>query len=77
MYIGNFIGWNFISNKCIILNCVFFLYYYSWWNICILNLFVIVGYVEWKEYYKYFLLVKGYGLNEIEKYLEDYDIDIL
>lgn len=56
---------------------VYFLYYYSWWNICILNLFVIVGYVEWKEYYKYFLLVKGYGLNEIEKYLEDYDIDIL
>lgn len=36
-----------------------------------------LGYVEWKEYYKYFLLVKGYGLNEIEKYLEDYDIDIL
>lgn len=35
------------------------------------------GYVEWKEYYKHFLLAKGHGLNETEKYLEDYDTDIL
>lgn len=42
-----------------------------------LNSFVFAGYVEWKEYYKHFLLAKGHGLNETEKYLEDYDTDIL
>lgn len=57
--------------------CIF-LHYHSWWNItCTLNSFVIAGYVEWKEYYKHFLLAKGHGLNETEKYLEDYDTDIL
>ncbi|XP_062622272.1 45 kDa calcium-binding protein-like [Saccostrea cucullata] len=35
------------------------------------------GFVEWKEYYKHFLLAKGHGVKETEKYLEDYDTDIL
>lgn len=38
---------------------------------------VILGFVEWKEYYKHFLLAKGHELKETEKYLEDYDTDIL
>ncbi|XP_022339214.2 45 kDa calcium-binding protein-like [Crassostrea virginica] len=35
------------------------------------------GFVEWKEYYKHFLLAKGHGLEETDKFLTDYDTDIL
>lgn len=37
----------------------------------------VVGFVEWKEYYKHFLLAKGHGLEETDKFLTDYDTDIL
>lgn len=56
---------------------IFFLHYHGWWNTYTFDSFVIAGFVEWKEYYKHFLLAKGHGLNETEKYLEDYDTDIL
>ena len=36
-------------------------------------LFLLTGFVDWKEYYVHFLLAKGHPIEKALKHVEDYD----
>lgn len=58
IYYHNFSGREQISNTCPFINIIIIHYF--------------LGLVDWKDYYKHFLLAKKYDVDKIDSFLKDY-----